>query len=103
MRGEAEATDFGVAGGSATVNRSGGSAGFGAMLGGSRESLFSAETRASASIVLRLLDSAGTVIWAHIQDSPGGKIKAAIPDAVDCAVKQLVRDVERNATTSPAK
>lgn len=96
VRAEGEAADFGAAAGAASVSRSGGSAGFGAIRGGSGESLYSAETRSTASVVLRLVDSEGTVIWACTQDSAGGKTKGAVPDAVDRAVRQLLRDLERS-------
>ena len=101
VRGEGEATDFGAAAGGASANRISGRAAFGAIAGGSGESLYSAETRESASVVLRLVDQEGTIVWAYSQDSPGGKVKGAIADAIERAVKQLLREVER-ATAKPA-
>lgn len=100
VRGEGEATDFGAAAGGASVGRTSGRAAFGAIAGGSGESLYSAETRASASVVLRLVDQEGTIIWAYSQNSAGGKVKGAIADAMERAVKQLLREVER-AMTKP--
>lgn len=96
VRAEGESTDFGVAHGGASVVGSTGSAGFGAARGASGESLFSSETRSSASVTLRLVNPEGTIIWAYTQDSPGGKTKSAVSDAVDRAIRQLVRDVERS-------
>jgi hypothetical protein len=101
VRGEGEATDFGAAAGGASATRSSGRAAFGAIAGGSGESLYSAETRASASVVLRLVDPEGTVVSAYSQDSPGGKVKGAIADAIERAVKQLLREVEK-AAAKPA-
>jgi hypothetical protein len=96
-RSEGEAADFGAAAGGASVSRSGGAAGFGAIIGGSSEALASSETTAHASVTLRLVDSDGDVIWAHTQDSQGGKTKGAIADAVERAIRQLGRDVGRSA------
>jgi hypothetical protein len=96
VRAEGEATGFGVAGGGASVTGSSGSAGFGAARGDSGESLYSSETRATASVTLRLVDQEGTIIWAYTQDSPGGKTKSAVSDAIERAVRQLVRDIERS-------
>jgi hypothetical protein len=101
VRAEGEAAGFGVAHGHAQADRSSGTAGFGSAHGGSSESLYSAETRTTASVTLRLVDPDGTVIWAYTQDSVGGKTKGAVPDAVERAVKQLVRDIER-AQNAPA-
>jgi hypothetical protein len=47
------------------------------------------------------VDQEGTVVWAYSQDSPGGKVKGAIADAIERAVKQLLREVEK-ATAKPA-
>jgi hypothetical protein len=96
-RREGEAADFGVAAGGASVSRSGGSGGFGAMLGGSGEVLASAETTTHASVTLRLVNRDGDVIWAHTQDSAGGKTKGAIADAVERAMRQLGRELGRIA------
>jgi hypothetical protein len=101
VRGEGEATDFGAAAGGASATRNSGRAAFGASAGGSGEALYSAETRANASVVLRLVDQEGTVVWAYSQDSPGGKVKGAIADAIERAVKQLLREVDK-ATAKPA-
>lgn len=97
VRGESEGTDFGKAVGFASATSTGGSAGMGAIGGGSGTALFSAETKSSASLTLRIVDKEGTIIWAHTQDSPGGKTKGAISDAVDRALRQLTRDFERAA------
>jgi hypothetical protein len=103
VRGEGEATDFGAAAGGARVSGRSADAAFGALVGGSGESLYSAETRSSASLILRLTNLDGDVIWAHSQDSTGGKVKGAIADAAERAVKQLLRDVERVALKPPAQ
>jgi hypothetical protein len=96
VRAESEATDFGVAAGGARVTGRSGSAGFGAAVGGSGESLLSAETGSRASVTLRLVGLDGDVLWAYTQDSPGGKTRGAISDAVERAVKQLQRDMARS-------
>jgi hypothetical protein len=96
VRAEGESTGFGVARGGANVTGSTGSAGFGAAQGANGESLYSSETRSSASVTLRLVDQEGTIIWAYTQDSPGGKTKNAVSDAVDRTVRQLLRDIERS-------
>jgi hypothetical protein len=95
VRGESESIGFGQAGGAARANRDSASAAFGASSGSNGESLFSSESRTQASVVLRLVDREGVVIWATTQESAGGKAKAAIPDALDRAVKQLFRDVDK--------
>ncbi|MBS1829351.1 MAG: hypothetical protein JST93_28870 [Acidobacteria bacterium] len=94
-RGEGESTDFGVAAGGASVAGSTARAGFGAATGGASESLYSSETSSSASVILRLVHADGGVIWATTQDSNGGKLKGAVPDAIDRAIKQLMRDVDK--------
>jgi hypothetical protein len=88
---EGEATSFGAAAGRADRL----SAAVGAVGFGSSEKLASAETRWHASVSIRLVGKDGEILWAHSFDSPGGKTKGALADAVDRAVKQLVRDVER--------
>ncbi len=62
--------------------------------GGVAESLSSSEAGYAAAVVLRLVDAEGTIIWAFSQDSPGGKVKGALSDAIDRAVKRLIRDAE---------
>ena len=103
VRAEGEAADFGVAAGAASVTRTGGAAAIGALAGGSSESLLSAESRTSASVILRLVDAEGIVLWAYSQDSPGGKVKGALADAVDRAVKQLLREIERSTASRPVQ
>jgi len=101
VRAEGEATDFGVAAGGASASPGSARGGFGAALGGSGESLYSAETASTASVILRLVDSDGVVIWATTQDSGGGKLKTAVPDAIDRAIKQLIKDVEKASAIRP--
>jgi hypothetical protein len=96
VRAEGESADFGVAAGAASVNRVSGTAAVGAALGGSGESLLSAETGSRASVTLRLVDSDGVILWAYTQDSAGGKTKGAVSDAVDRAIRQLQKDISRN-------
>ncbi|MFN7939013.1 MAG: hypothetical protein U0R19_37140 [Bryobacteraceae bacterium] len=98
-RAEGESTDFGVAAGGASATGATARAAFGAAAGGSSESLYSSETSTSASVILRLVHTDGGVIWATTQDSNGGKLKGAVPDAIDRAIKQLLRDVDKAATT----
>jgi hypothetical protein len=73
------------------------------VVGATDERLSSSETHESASVVLRLVNADGEVIWAHSVDSTGGKTRGAVSDAVDQGVRQLVREVERaKKTAEPA-
>jgi curli biogenesis system outer membrane secretion channel CsgG len=101
VRAEGESADFGVAAGAASASPGSARAAIGAALGGSGESLYSSETAANASVILRLVDSDGVVIWATTQESSGGKLKTAVPDAIDRSVRQLLRDVERAQKNLP--
>ncbi len=101
VRAEGESADFGVAAGAASVSPGSARAAIGAAVGGSGESLYSSETAANASVILRLVDADGVVIWATTQDSSGGKLKTAVPDAIDRSVKQLLRDVEKAEKNLP--
>lgn len=92
-RAESEGISFGgIAGG---ASASGGV--IAGATGGTGESLASSETRRHATVALRLVDADGTVIWAVTQDSGGGKNKAAPSDAIDRAIRQLIRDASRPA------
>ncbi|HXK59859.1 MAG TPA: hypothetical protein PLP42_08165 [Acidobacteriota bacterium] len=95
VRAEGEAADFGVASGGGYFSGGSGGGGFGAAVGGSGETFYSAEDRAQATVTLRLVNADGEVIWAHTQDSPGGKTKSALADAVERAVRQLLREVAK--------
>lgn len=95
VRSESESTNFGVLAGGATANSSGGTAAVGASKGGSSEALTSAETVTQASVSIRIVDKEGEVIWAYTQESKGGKIKTPLADAMERAVKQLLRDLEK--------
>jgi hypothetical protein len=68
---------------------------------GSAEELSSAETRRHASVSLRLVDKDGEVLWAHSFDSPGGKSKGALADAVDRTIRSLIREVEKLQKPAP--
>lgn len=72
----------------------------GGVVGGS-ERLSSSETRTEASVTLRINSRDGEILWAHSQDSSGGKAKSAVPDAVERAVRQLAREVERSKGLQP--
>jgi len=100
-RGESESIGFGKASGSPHANQDFASSGFDASSGSNGESLFSSESRTQASVVLRLVDREGVVTWATTQESAGGRAKAAIPDALDRAMKQLFRDVDRSSAAKP--
>lgn len=89
VRSESETTDFGVIAGAAAP----GAAAVGGVAGGTGQGLMSAETRSRASVTLRLVTKDGEVVWADTQDSGGGKAKAAIPDAVERALRQLARSL----------
>jgi hypothetical protein len=94
-RSESEGTA--IRKGSAAVSGAGGSfAGAAATLGAAgSESLSSSETKWQATVALRLATPDGDVIWAGSQDSSGGKVKSAMSDAVDRAIKQLGRAAEK--------
>jgi len=95
VRAEGESTDFGVAAGGASASRNSASGGFGAAAGGTGETLYSSENRSQATVTLRLVDAGGDIVWAYTQDSPGGKTKSALVDAIERAVRQLMKEVER--------
>lgn len=91
VRAEGESTGFGAVG-AAVSGQHGALSAAGADSG---ESLMSAETTARASVSLRLTNMDGDVVWAYTQDSSGGKTKGAVADAVERAVRQLVKDFDR--------
>ena len=91
VRAEGEGAGFGVAGGAATTTE----AAIGAAVGGSEENLYSRDQQTHASVTVRLVDADGLVLWAHTQESSGGKINGPLADAVERAFRQLARDVER--------
>jgi hypothetical protein len=101
VRAEGESTDFGVAAGGASVSRNSGRGGFGAAAGGSGETLYSSEDRSQATVTLRLVDAEGDILWAYTQDSPGGKTKSALVDAIERAVRQLMKEVEKAEAARP--
>lgn len=101
VRGEGETTGFGKTAGAVAADRSGV---VGAVVGASGladEQLYSSESGSAASITLRLVTTDGDVLWAYTQDSPGGKTKGAVADAVERAVKQLEREVNRAQQKTP--
>lgn len=90
-RVESEGIGFGaIAGGASAAG-----AGIAGVAGSNGETLSSSEMRRQASVTLRLVDSEGAVLWAHTQDSSGGKTKGPAADAVDRAIRQLLRDTGR--------
>lgn len=95
VRAEGEGTEFGVARGAAVRDGSAAAAAAGALAGGQGELLYSAESGQAAAVVLRIVDAEGVVLWAHAQESPGGKVRGAAGDAVDRALRQLARDLAR--------
>lgn len=95
VRAEAEDIEFGKAVGAASASLGSGTAAVAAAHGGASETLASSETRRQVSVSLRIVDKDGEVLWAHTQESGGGKVKGPLADAVDRAVKQLVRDIEK--------
>jgi hypothetical protein len=98
-RSESEGMSFGAVAGAGSVGPTGGSAGFGGVSGSAAESLASSETRRHASVTLRLVNADGRVLWAYTQDSAGGKTKGAVADAVDRAIRQLLRETARTDTS----
>jgi hypothetical protein len=91
-RSEGDSTRFGE---NASVSNSLGRAAASAT-GMADERLSNSESFETASVALRLVDDDGEVVWAYTADSSGGKTKAAVADAVEQIVKQLLRDIERS-------
>lgn len=91
VRSESEGIDFSAsASGSGDSGRSAAAA-----KGGTSERLFSAETGSQASVTLRIVDKDGEILWAHTEESRAGKVKSSLAQAVDHAVKQLLREIEK--------
>ena len=95
-------------GGSATMRRGAGAArdGLGAIAAagvGDSERIFSSDMQRRATVTLRLVSPSGDVLWAHTAESAGGKAKSAISDAVDRAIRQLVKDIEKEAKAPAPK
>lgn len=101
VRGEGETTGFGTARGVAAANRSRAVAAIAGNAGLADEQLYSAESGTAASVTLRLVTQDGDVLWAYTQDSPGGKSRGAVADAVERAVKQLERELNRTRPAAP--
>lgn len=101
VRGEGETTGFGTVVGAAAANRSRAVAAIAGNSGLADEQLYSAESGTAASVTLRLVTQDGDVLWAYTQDSPGGKSKGAVADAVERAVKQLERELNRARPAAP--
>ncbi len=95
VRAEGEGTNFGAAAGGAARDGAVAAAAVAALAGGQSETLYSSEQGQAVSVVLRIVDSDGVVLWAHAQESPGGKQRGATADAVDRSLKQLARDLAR--------
>lgn len=95
-------------GDSSTVRRGAGAAAagvaaVGAAAAGDSERLFSSEVQRQATVSLRLVSKEGEVIWAHTAGSSGGKAKSALNDAVDRAVRQLLRDLDKPPTAKASQ
>lgn len=91
VRSESEGLDFSASvSGSEDSSRSATSA-----RGGTSERLFSAEGVFHASVTLRIVDKEGEILWAHTEESKDGKVKSSLAQAVDRAVKQLLREIEK--------
>jgi len=101
VRAEGESMEFGKAVGAASASLGSGTAAIGAAKGGSSETLVSAETLSQASVVLRIVDNGGEIIWAHTEDAKGGKVKSATALALDRAIKRLLREIEKNRRAKP--
>ncbi|MBN8732799.1 MAG: hypothetical protein J0L64_19840 [Acidobacteria bacterium] len=97
-RAESESIGFGAVAGGANAS-GGGIAGVG---GSNGETLTRSDVKRQATLALRLVDSDGAVLWAHSQDSAGGKTKAPMADAMERAVRQLVKDSVRTGSEAPA-
>lgn len=91
-------------GDNSTVRRSGGgfSSDVGALFGSGTvsesERLYSSESQRHASVSMRLVDAEGEILWATNSDSDGNKAKAALVDAVERGIRQLLRDMEKPET-----
>lgn len=96
VRAEGEGAGFGVAAGAASTT----AAAIGAVAGGSEENLYSKEQQLHASLTMRLMDADGVVLWAYTQESTGGKRAGPLADAVDRALRQLKREIERAEAAS---
>jgi len=90
-RSESEGIDFSA---SASSSEDSGRAAASAR-GGASERLFSTEGFIHVSVTLRIVDREGEILWAHTEESKGGKIKGSLAQAVDRAVKQLLREIEK--------
>ena len=55
----------------------------------------STQTTREAHVAVRLVSSDGDVLWSTTQESKGAKYKGASADAVEKAVKQLLRDLDK--------
>lgn len=95
VRGEGESTGFGAVVGGVSATRANAVGAIAGASGLADEQLYSAETGTTASVTLRLVTADGDVLWAYTQDSSGGKTKGAIADAIERAVKQLTRELNR--------
>lgn len=98
-RSESEGIGFGAIVGAA--NSTG--AAVGGAGGSNGESLSSSEVKRYASVTLRLVTPEGVVIWANTQDSNGGKTKGPAADAIERAIRQLVKDSVATAETKAGK
>lgn len=95
-RAESEGIGFGAVTGGGSSGPGGSAGGFAGVGGSTGEALVSSETRRQASVTLRLVDADGIVLWAYTQDSTGGKTKGPAADAIDRAIRQLLRDAARS-------
>ena len=97
FRAEGEGAGIAGSGGVASGTRSGFSAVAGSVATGSDETLASSETRRSASVTMRITDKNGDILWAYTQESPGGKARSALVDAVERGILQLRKTLDRPA------
>lgn len=99
VRVEGDSVEFGRAVGYSSASVGGGSgsgsAGFGAAKGADAETLASSETISQASITLRIVDPDGEILWAHTEEAKAGKVKGPVAFAIDRAIDQLLRDIEK--------
>jgi hypothetical protein len=94
-RSESESLGFGIGASASESDRTGRSSASVTGRGATGESLSSSDTKVTASVALRLVDRHGTIIWAYTHDSAGGKARSALSEAMDRAIKRLLREFER--------
>jgi hypothetical protein len=71
--------------------------GFRSAAAGIEDAQASTETINDARVAVRLVSTDGDVVWSTTQESKGAKYKSATADVAEKVIKQLLRDLERQA------